>query len=161
MTETQPVTFLSLFSTDAIVADLAADNIDGAFDELLAVLGKSKKLGPTARKQARAAFTLKLEQGATGAVGHSVAVPHVKIPGARSTVVALGRSERGIDFRAGDGTLVNLCFLVITAENKPEEHLDFLRWIASLARDPDFPRFARGCQSSTALYDLLEEMTNA
>ena len=54
MTETQPVTFLSLFSTDAIVADLAADNIDGAFDELLAVLGKSKKLGPTARKQARA-----------------------------------------------------------------------------------------------------------
>ena len=147
------------FSRDTILASMQGDDLHAILEELLGVLTKSKKLTPAAAKKVRTMLLAKVEQGATGAIGHGVAIPHVKIPQAKSTVAALGRIPDGVDFRAGDGQDVTLCFFVVGPEDAPEEHLDLLRWIASLARDQDFPRFALRCSSQQELIDLLKEMS--
>ena len=70
----------------------------------------------------------------------------------------------GIDWAAVDGELVQVLFTVLrpseaTDNYDPEEHLAMMRWVAGLARNPDFRSFACQAQTRTDLVDLLKEMS--
>lgn len=150
--------YAKFFSADSILPEMEAGDLGDTLEQLLEVLLASKQLGPAAGKDVKALLGEKVEQGATGAIGHGVAVPHVKTAKVKTTVAALGRIPGGVDFRAGDGVPVSLCFFVVGPEDAPTEHLDFLRWIAGLARDQDFPRFALQCSTREQLLDLIKEV---
>ena len=145
------------FHKDRVVEALSGPDIESAFDQMTKALVSSKTVSAAVGKKIRASLEEKLEQGATGAIGHGVAVPHVKLPEIKETAAAFGRAPEGIDFRAGDGQDVTIVFFVIGPVDAPAEHLEFLRWIAGLARDPDFPRFALSCGSKAEILDLLKE----
>ncbi|RMH18370.1 MAG: PTS sugar transporter subunit IIA [Acidobacteria bacterium] len=78
----------------------------------------------------------KLEQreslGST-AIGHGVAVPHCKMSRLARIALAVGITERGVDFGAVDGEPVRLFFLVVSPERQPAAHLKCLaaisRWV--------------------------------
>ena len=89
------------------------------------------------------------------AIGPGVAIPHCKLPGCGTAVVAVGLVPAGVEFGAVDGQPVKVFFLVVSPGESPAEHLRSLaaisRWIKADGERRPAPRPAR----SGAVYDLL------
>ncbi|MHC4925678.1 MAG: PTS sugar transporter subunit IIA, partial [Planctomycetota bacterium] len=60
------------------------------------------------------------------AVGQEVALPHARMPGLDSPVLAFGRSLGGVDWDAPDGAPVHLVFLVLTPEEDYSRQLQIM-----------------------------------
>ena len=100
---------------------------------------------------------LKRERKGSTGFGHGVAVPHVKAPGLEKLTVAIGISEEGVDFNALDKQPVHSIFLLISPEERPEEHIDAMEAIfGNLSRD-QFRRFLRQATSVEEILTLLDE----
>ncbi len=67
--------------------------------------------------------------GSTG-VGSGVAIPHCKMNGLDRVVLAIGLTEKGIDFGAVDQQPVRLFFLVVSPSSSPAAHLQCLAAIS-------------------------------
>jgi PTS system nitrogen regulatory IIA component len=69
------------------------------------------------------------------AIGNGVAIPHCKLDHLPRVLVAVGVSEKGVDFGAGDEAPVRLFFLVVSPSRSPAEHLQSLaaisKWVKS------------------------------
>ena len=112
---------------------------------------------------ARGALKAREELASTG-VGMNVAIPHVKLEGLEEAIFSLSVAPDGLEWQAVDGAPVQIVFVVLrpdveTEEYDPERHLEMMRWIARLARNEDFRRFAIGSKNRTELVDLLKEMS--
>jgi mannitol/fructose-specific phosphotransferase system IIA component (Ntr-type) len=68
------------------------------------------------------------------AIGRGIAIPHCKLDTLARAVVAVGLSDSGIDFHAGDGELVHVFFVVASPARSPAEHLQCLALISKWAR---------------------------
>jgi mannitol/fructose-specific phosphotransferase system IIA component (Ntr-type) len=81
----------------------------------------------------------------------------VKAPGLEKLTVAIGISEEGVDFNALDKQPVHSIFLLISPEERPEEHIDAMEAIfGNLSRD-QFRRFLRQAGSVEEILTLLDE----
>lgn len=94
--------------------------------------------------------------GSTG-IGNKMAIPHVKVEGVKSVVGAFGRSVSGIDFKAIDGELVHLIFIVFSPLDDPGTHLQALRRIAKATKQPNFLRFLQDAKDVNEIYGLFKE----
>ncbi len=149
------------FSKQNVLANLKSNDVQGAMDETLAVLAKAGSINKEVLESIRAKIKEKVEVGATGAIGHGVSVPHVKVPGIEKSHVVFALSREGIEFGAGDGEPVHMIFLVTGPVDAPEEHLALMRWIASISRNPDFRNFAKVCKNQKEILELFKEMSGA
>jgi len=95
-------------------------------------------------------------KGSTG-FGKGVAVPHVKHPGVKRMAAAIGLSSRGIDFSSLDRQPVFSVVLLMSPEQKPEEHLQAMEIIFKNLSKENFRRFLRQAQSVDDVRGLLEE----
>ncbi len=68
-------------------------------------------------------------QSATG-MGSRIAVPHARLIGLKSPVVAVGISKEGVDFDAPDGDPARLIFLVLTPHHDDGAQIEILADIA-------------------------------
>jgi Kef-type K+ transport system membrane component KefB/mannitol/fructose-specific phosphotransferase system IIA component (Ntr-type) len=68
-------------------------------------------------------------QGATG-IGKRVAVPHARIDGLKSPVIAVGLSDNGVDFDAPDGDPARIIFLLLTPRQDDGAQIEILADIA-------------------------------
>lgn len=146
------------FAAERIVPDISATELPDVLAELVSVFTASGAVGQELGARILEAAQAKLANGVTGAVGSGVAIPHVKVEGVEQTLAVLARSSEGLEFQAGDGLAVHVVFFVIGPPNAAEEHLDLLRWIAGLARNPDFTRFALSCTTPSELFELVQEL---
>jgi PTS system nitrogen regulatory IIA component len=93
--------------------------------------------------------------GSTG-IGGGIAIPHTKLQGLKSGVVALGMVPQGVDYGAVDGQPVRLFFLVVSPSGAPAEHLQALaaisRWIKAEGRAERL----LALRDPTAIYDFLQ-----
>ena len=90
-------------------------------------------------------------------VGHGVAVPHVKTPDVDSLKIAIGISESGIDFKAFDKQPVHSIFLLVSPEERPEEHIDAMEAIFTCLGRDQFRRFLRQAESAQDVLTLIDE----
>src|SRR5215207_6912778 len=86
---------------EAIVAELAASDRDGALRELVTSLAVGGALPADAVDDVVGALIKREQNGSTG-FGKGVAVPHVKHPKVTKMAGTLGRSAGGVDFAALD-----------------------------------------------------------
>ncbi|MCA8955471.1 MAG: PTS sugar transporter subunit IIA [Planctomycetes bacterium] len=149
----------SLIERAVVLPALLAEQKREAFAEVLDALLAAGAISPKTRKQALTQMLAREELGSTG-LGNGVAVPHVKEADVEEVVLALAVSQAGLAFDAIDGRPVHTMFVVLGQKGAaPEEHLQVLRWVSELARNPDFRRFARSAGSADKLRELLLEMT--
>ncbi len=78
------------------------------------------------------------EKLSSTAIGKGVAIPHCRVPHIEKTMIVCGISSHGIDWKSPDGQDVNVMFLILTPESRPQEHLKALSLIASVAKRKDF-----------------------
>lgn len=95
-------------------------------------------------------------KGSTG-FGRGVAVPHVKHKKITRMAAAIGLSEHGIEFNALDKQPVFSVVLLLSPEDKPEEHLQAMEAIFKNLSKDTFRRFLRQAGSVEDVTTLLDE----
>ncbi len=140
----------------AIVPRLVAVQRDEVIGEMLDVLIAAGTVEPSLRDEFIKAVIKREKRGSTG-VGQGVAIPHVKSERIARLSVAVGVSANGVEFSALDRQPVHLVFLVLSPENRPEEHLDAMQVIFSTLGQPQFRRFLRQATTVQEIVTLLEE----
>ena len=151
------------FKPKSCNTNLKAAEKFAALDELVDNMVKAGVLDEGLSEPAREALKKREELASTG-VGMGVAIPHVKIPGLEKVVCTLSVHQEGLEWAAIDGDPVHVFFTVLRPErageeHDPERHLEMMTWIARLAREEDFRRFAKAARTKTELVDLLKEMS--
>ncbi len=150
------VKLVELVDARAVVAELESQERGSAIRELVRGLAES---GAVAADQVENIVKLVLtrERRGTTGIGKGVAVPHAKVPGLSRVAVAVGRSSRGIDFSSLDGEPVFAIFLIVSPEERPEEHLRAVDLIFSHLTQERFRKFLRQASSAAKIYELLKE----
>ncbi|MCA8980101.1 MAG: PTS sugar transporter subunit IIA [Planctomycetes bacterium] len=155
--------FWKQFKPKCCSVNLKAEDKPGAILELVENLVKAKALPAELEAAAVEALVAREDLGSTG-VGAGVAIPHVKLKGLDRVACSISIHKEGLEWSAIDGEPVSIFFTVLRPEragdqHDPERHLEMMTWIAKLARERDFRRFAGRAKTKTELVDLLKEMS--
>jgi PTS system nitrogen regulatory IIA component len=146
---------------DATIADLKATDKESVIAELLQSLVDIKAVKKEDYRKLLNKILDREKQGSTG-IGKGLAVPHMKQSKHISRMVGVfGRCKHGIDYGAIDGAPCKLFFLILTPQKSDEKHVEALKKVAQLARNPDFCRFMAEAKDLKEIIELLEEMDGA
>lgn len=141
---------------DAIVPSLGAKDRDEAIRELVDALVASGATDAEAAPGLVEKLLDRERKGSTG-FGRGVAVPHVKHRSVNTIRAAVGISQQGIDFQALDKQPVYTVFLLLSPDDRPEEHLQAMETIFKNLSKDTFRRFLRQSDSVEAVATLLDE----
>lgn len=150
---------IELFRQDTILLDLDEPDSDALLARLSGTLASLDPALAGREGEILAALQEREARGSTGSQG--VGIPHVKLAGTDRVTAVLAVHRSGVDFRALDGEKVHVFFSVVRPEAGADEHLDLLRWIASVAQHEDFVSFACQASNSEQIVELLGELTPA
>ena len=145
-----------LISRNAIVPQLNNVQRDGAISELIDALIAGGVVGKSLRDELIAKIVDREKRGSTG-FGKGVAVPHVKHEKIKGMVAAIGVSQQGVDFNALDKAPVYAIVLLLSAQDKPDEHLHAMENIFSHLQKDTFRRFLRQATSVEEIEELIHE----
>jgi PTS system nitrogen regulatory IIA component len=142
---------------DSIIEGLKAATKETALAELATALMPA---GSTDSRDDMVKVLLARERlGSTG-IGDGIAIPHGKISGLDDLMIAIGRSNKGVDFNAMDGKPVHLFFLLMAPENSSGQHLKVLARISRLLKDNILRKKLMEAESPDELFNLLVEKDN-
>ena len=147
---------LDIVVEDSILPMLGATERDAAIGEIVDALLAAGAVSPELRDDFVKSIIKREKRGSTG-FGHGVAVPHVKHSAITKMVVAIGISGPGVEFNALDKQPVHSIFLLLSPEDKPEDHLDAMEAIFGNLSHETFRRFLRQATSVADVLTLLEE----
>jgi PTS system nitrogen regulatory IIA component len=150
------VKLTEIVADKAIVPALKSTDRDGVILELVDALVAGGAAPPKVREELAAKVLEREKRGSTG-FGRGVAVPHVKHKGVGKMAAAIGLSQRGVDFNALDKQPVYSVVLLLSPEDKPEEHLQAMEVIFKNLSKDTFRRFLRQAGSAEDVRTLLEE----
>ena len=145
-----------IVSEGAIVASLASAERDAVIAELVDALVACGAAKAAIRDELVAKVLERERRGSTG-FGRGVAVPHVKHKGVHRMTAAVGLSQRGVDFAALDRQPVYSVVLLLSPEDRPEEHLQAMEVIFKNLSKDTFRRFLRQATTVAEVRTLLEE----
>lgn len=141
---------------DAIVPDLKSQERDEVIAELVDALLAAGAADKGDREVLIERLLNRERKGSTG-FGRGVAVPHVKHASVKRIAAAVGLSRSGVDFTALDKQPVYSVFLLLSPEDRPEEHLQAMEVIFKNLSKDTFRRFLRQATSADDVKTLLEE----
>jgi mannitol/fructose-specific phosphotransferase system IIA component (Ntr-type) len=150
------VKLTEIVAEGAIVPALKSADRDGVITELIDALVASGSAGAEIREELAAKVLERERRGSTG-FGRGVAVPHVKHKGVVRMAAAIGLSQRGVDFNALDKQPVYSVVLLLSPEDRPEEHLQAMEVIFKNLSKDTFRRFLRQASTVAEVRTLLEE----
>jgi len=126
-----------------------------AIEELLDILIKQKLIKNKKLILTRVIDRESLES--TG-IGHSVAVPHARVNTGGDIAVAVGKSEKGINFDSIDNKKVHLVILVIWNPSIPGLFNHVFAGLARFLRKPNFRRRIFEAKNKLELFNVLSEI---
>jgi mannitol/fructose-specific phosphotransferase system IIA component (Ntr-type) len=129
----EPGFFAGLVDERRIFPDLAGSTLEEALSEMSNGLARTGVVSDGADLTRR--LVERERMGSTG-LGEGLAIPHCKLREIADVVLAVGVSQRGIDFGAADGLPVRLVFLVLSPADAPALHLQALARISRVIRLP-------------------------
>jgi len=147
---------LDIVVEKAIIAELVATERDAAIEEIIDAMVSAGALSPELRDEFIKSIIKRENRGSTG-FGHGVAVPHVKHTAISKMAVAVAISPQGVEFNALDRQPVYSIFLLLSPEDKPEDHLDAMEAIFGNLSRETFRRFLRQATCVEHVMTLLEE----
>ncbi|MEL7472939.1 MAG: PTS sugar transporter subunit IIA [Planctomycetota bacterium] len=143
----------------AIIPSLASGERDEVIGALLDALIEAGAAPREIRDDLLRSVLEREKKGSTG-FGRGVAVPHVKHARVETMAAAVGLSQGGIEFEALDKQPVYSVFLLLSPEDRPEEHLQAMEVIFKNLSKETFRRFLRQASSVDDVTTLLEDADN-
>jgi PTS system nitrogen regulatory IIA component len=140
-----------LLAPDAILPALKAQSKKQLLQELAA-----RAHGQTRLPERRIFETLiERERLGTTGVGQGIAIPHGRMPEAKTITGLFARLENPIDYEAVDSQPVDLVFMLLAPENAGADHLKALARVSRLLRDKATCEKLRAANSAEVLYAIL------
>jgi mannitol/fructose-specific phosphotransferase system IIA component (Ntr-type) len=90
-------------------------------------------------------------------LGGGVAIPHARAGHIRRIVMAVGRSEEGVDFSALDNKPVHLVFLVAAPDESARPYIQTVAKVARLLKTPPYKDLMLMAADSAGIARLIEE----
>jgi mannitol/fructose-specific phosphotransferase system IIA component (Ntr-type) len=140
----------------AIVPDLKGRTREEVVSELVEALVRAGWLEEGLSKDIGERILERERKGSTG-FGKGVAVPHVKHRSVERMCGAIGISRHGVDFNALDRAPVYAVVMLISPDNRPEDHLRAMEVIFKNLSKETFRRFLRQASTAREVVTLLEE----
>jgi mannitol/fructose-specific phosphotransferase system IIA component (Ntr-type) len=140
---------------ECIVCDLEATNKADAIRELVLLLFRTTRL-----KGMSAALEQIMAREAvqsTG-IGRGIALPHTRVPGSEDLLCAVGRTSKGLDFRAVDEEPVRIVFLICYPPAKQTTYINFVATVAKFLRDNGPLEAILQAESATEIFTILNEL---
>jgi len=103
-------------------------------------------------------LTAREKLGSTG-IGNGIAIPHGRLPNAKSVVAVIVTTDTPVDFNAIDNKPVDIFIALFVPEAACEDHLITLQSIAKLFSDKQMAKQVRKCQSDEELFTLIQKST--
>jgi fructose PTS system EIIBC or EIIC component len=97
------------------------------------------------------------ERKATTAIGHGIAVPHIRSMQAKEFIMAFARANEGYDFGAADGLPVQLFFIMAAP---PYDDNFYLKVFQSLATVLRYESFRQELLDASKPYDIIRAFKN-
>ncbi len=119
------------------IVDLQASTKEEALRELVEVMASSPNVTDSTALLEK---ILEREKLISTGVGIGVALPHVKIPSVRDFVLAIGRSQRGLDFQSLDDKPVHIVVMIGANDSQSGEFLKLMAKIVLRLKDKEFRR---------------------
>ena len=141
-----------LLKPSLIKLDLQSLDKEDLFGEMVQVFADNHLIADTAT--ALAVLKEREEKMSTG-VGKGIGIPHGKLPGAKSSLLALGVSRDGIDYEALDGELVYIVITIFAPPDNPGQHVELLAEISRLFAIPGFAEKVRAARSAEEVLALI------
>ncbi|MBX9735689.1 MAG: PTS sugar transporter subunit IIA [Phycisphaerales bacterium] len=145
-----------LIASGAVVTQLKSQDRDQVIHELIDALIASNAASGEHRAELLKRVLDRENRGTTG-FGRGVAVPHVKHPSVKRMAAAIGLSSTGIEFNSLDKQPVYSVFLLLSPEDRPEEHLLAMEVIFKNLSKETFRRFLRQAGSEAEVRSLLDD----
>lgn len=135
------------------VLNLIGSTKADVLDELVTVLAGSDQ--SIDREQLSAAVWKREEMMSTG-IGHSVAIPHVRMEGVTAAAMAVGVSQRGIaDYKSLDGKLVHIIVLIVAPAGQHDTYIRLLAQAADVLRHEDLRSAMIEAKDPAKTYSIL------
>jgi len=141
---------------EAIVPDMQSVDRDAVVGELVDALIAAGAAPESLRDELIKKVLTREKRGSTG-FGKGVAVPHVKHADVDKMSAAVGVSQKGVDFNALDKAPVYSVILLLSPEDKPEEHLQAMNNVFTNLQKDTFRRFLRQATTVQDVTELLHE----
>ncbi|HPG29211.1 MAG TPA: PTS sugar transporter subunit IIA [bacterium] len=123
---------IDILQKENIELNLKSDTKEGVIIELLNLL---KKNGAVDNIEGLQAEILKREQVMSTGIGKGIGLPHCKSKSSDNMILAVGRHKKGIvDYDSLDDEPVKLIFLLISPEDKPNDHINMLARISRIVK---------------------------
>ena len=145
-----------IVSPGAVVPRLNSSERDEVIAEMVDALISSGAAEARLRDELIGRILERERRGSTG-FGRGIAVPHVKHKSVHRMAAAIGLSPTGVDFNALDKQPVYSIFLLLSPEDRPEDHLQAMEVIFKNLSKETFRRFLRQAASVQDVMTLLEE----
>jgi fructose-specific phosphotransferase system IIA component len=100
---------------------------------------------------------LERERTRTTGIGHGIALPHGKGPGASELVMAMGVADEPIDFESVDGQPVNLVILLVSPLDKTGPHIQALARVSRLLSIDHFRKRLAAAKTPEEAYELIDQ----
>lgn len=99
-------------------------------------------------------FIMRERLGST-AIGHGIAIPHIRSPHASKPIAALMTLAKPIEFEAIDELPVDILFALVVPQQATEQHLQILAHLAGLFQQANVRTQCRQAQTASQLYNTL------
>lgn len=144
-----------LISNNAILPKLRASDRDEAILEIVESLVEAKKIPEDLKDDLIVEF-MKREAMGTTAIGHGVAIPHVKTDKVKDFMGALAVSRSGVEF-SPDEPSVQVIFLFLSPARAVSGHLKLLAHIGGILRHENYVKLLKEAKSREELVDLVRD----
>ena len=141
---------------DAIIPNIESTERDVVISTMIDAFVAADAVDPSLRDDFIKAVIKRENRGSTG-FGHGVAVPHVKHKAIEKMAVAIGVSHKGIDFNSLDRQPVHSVFLLLSPEERPEDHLDAMEAIFGHLSQDTFRSFLQQAHTTADILMLIDE----
>lgn len=123
--------------TDMLVQDALCTRLEATTGEaaIAELAGRLCKALDYPHPEAMISLLSEREELGSTAVGEGVAIPHARVPDMKQISVAVGISEKGVDFRAPDKKKSHLVVMLVGPMDPSGLYLKALARVARLAKD--------------------------
>lgn len=99
---------------------------------------------------------LEREKIVSTGIGIEVAIPHAKVPGKSEFFIAVGiQRGKGVDWKALDGSLVRLVFMIGGPDNRQTEYLKLLSGLTMILKEEERRKQLLKCRTGKEVIDLF------
>ncbi len=131
---------------------LAARTKEEALRELAGVIGEAAEVENPDRLLAA---IFEREKIMSTGIGLGIAIPHAKIREVKDFIVALGKSDAGLEFNSLDGRPVHFVVMIAGPDNQQERYLQLLARITLKLKDAMVRRRLEEAQTSGEILAAL------